>query len=1075
MAGKLNSYAKITGLFLRNSRLSTLTLAALVFWGLLGYAQMPKQYNPDIVAPAFLIRVDAPGSNAREVYELITKPLENVVNEIPGVDETFGRSVTGGASFVTVRFFVGRDLEDSMILLRQKLATNLDLKPVGVSEPVIKSVDPEDLPVITLALTSEKYTPSELRRMAFALKDRLKHVPGSSIINVAGGLRRELQLELDAQAVEASKTGLREIHSVLDNTNLLADVGVMKGSRHYTPVQLEGHVDTVEELQKLVITSNIGYDLTAEQLGNVGIQTAEREAILSWHRPDTRIADAVFISIAKKQGANLLQLSRDLQSTLSELRLDPQFAEVSITVTRDEGQVAQKEIHDLMTSLIQAVAIVFAVLFLFLSYRAASIVALSIPLTLLAVFGLGWLTGYSINRITLFALILSLGLLVDSATVVVENIVRHKRIAPEKPLQALIPNAVGEVGTGLMLSTLTTVLAFLPMRFVTGMMGPYMGPIPFFVPAALTFGLLLAYTLNPWMASLVCNTKSVSANNAFTAWISLPMHRFMSGYERFLEQLLLNARRRVGVILTAGVLVLLAVSLVLFGFVRFRMLPKADRNQIYVYLDLAEGSALEHTDGIAQKVSQKLIHQPDVLSVQSFVGTAPILDFNGLFKGADARNGTHQATLRVNLTPAEQRNIQSEELAVRYRKMIAEELSEFPDAAFQMIEDPPGPPVPATFQLKIKTNDPSLLRRVTEDILQKLPSVTGLVDLDTSLESPSNRWIVSVNRRKAAMARISTADIAETLRIFYSGARIGVLHESGNPEQEYITLRFPRDQRASPDGLANLTLDNELGNPLPISDFISLNQAPAEESIVSDNRRRTAYINGEMENRSAAYAAWDVWKLLKDYRLPEENGQRVFGNLFRHEYRTADGQPVLIELDGEWKLTLEVFRDLGMAMIVAIFLIYFVLVVQFHSYRVPLYILGTLPLALIGILPGFALLFAWKNIYFSATSMIGMIALAGIVVNNAIILMETINDLRRRSRKPALYIVIVACKARFRPIVLTSLTTVLGTLMIANDPVWSGLAWSVVFGLSFSAVLTLIFFPVLLYQFHRNSLELNSA
>ncbi|MBF0253640.1 MAG: efflux RND transporter permease subunit [Candidatus Omnitrophica bacterium] len=1064
----MNIFGRITLKFVRNKRLSTILLFALTAWGILSFSITPKQYNPDIVAPAFSIRVDAPGSTVREVYELVTKPLENVLKEIPGVEDVYSRSVHGGASFVQVRFFVGEDLEKSMIRLRQKIDSNLDLKPVGARDPDIKAVDPEDLPIMTVALLSDSLTSVELRRAAFRLKDDLKMVDGISIIDVVGGQKREFPVVLDPAKLLETKADIREVSDALDRTSVLRELGPVKGVDTYHPVELSSTVNSVEEIRNLVIAANISYSLKVAGLGETSESVAEQEAFTDFVSGGRRLENAVFLSIAKKKGENIAGVSGRLEATIEELSARAAYLTgVRPQILRNEGRVAAEEIHGLTMSLAQAVAIVFAVLFLFLNARAALIVAMSVPLTLLAVFGLGYLGGYTINRITLFALILSLGLLVDSATVVVENIVRNKKLRPRDDSAVVIAEAVAEVGSPLFLSTLTTVLAFIPMAFVTGMMGPYMGPIPFFVPAALGVALVLAYTLNPFLASVLCSKDAAGTEPWVMRVFARVLGRAGRVYEGLMNRIIRSSGFRRTFLLIGAALVIVAVAFPAVGFVRFRMLPKADREQIYVYMDLSRGTSSEKTRAVAADAAVRLEKDPEVTSVQVFTGMPPILDFNGMFRDASSRAGTHQATLRLNLTHPDGRDAKSEDLAIRYRTVVRDALAAVPGAAFGIIEDPPGPPVQATFLVKVKGTDDGRIRRIARELEGELAGIRGLVDLDTTMLEPLTQFIIEVDREKAAVAKVSTAHIARALEVFYRGGRIGVYHDERNLEQEYIVLKFPRTLRQKIEGLRRFYLTNELGNSVPVLKFLTVREIPAEPVILGDNRREAVYISGEMERRSAAYASMDALMLLAGYRPKVDGAEARLERLtlFGATYQFENGERVRVELGGEWKLTLEVFRDLGLAMAVAVLLIYFVMVVQFNSYLVPLLILGTIPLSLVGVMPGFALLFLLDRVYFSATSMIGVIALSGIVVNNAIILMEYIQQLSAEKKAPYHEVIVEACKIRVRPIVLTSLTTVLGTLMIASDPVWAGLAWSVVFGLSLSALLTLVFFPALVVEF----------
>ena len=1061
----MNTYGKISSYFIENKKLSLLILLGIILWGLISFIIMPKQYNPDIVAPAFLIDIDFPGATVDEVYQVVTKPLEDVLNEIPGVENIYSKSFHGGKCSVVVEFFVGEDLEESMIVLRQRISSRLNLKPLGVSEPYIISIDPEDLPVITLALSSNSVDSVGLRRIAFKLKDHIKAIKGTSLIDIIGGRKKEFQIILDPQKMKETKTSFFEINTALNNSSLLRDLGFIKSEEKYYKLETQDLAKSVKDIGNIVITANTEQDLRIKDVANVIEGEEEHESFVSYHKKDSTIENTVFIAISKIKGENITRVSRTINNKIKEIKdIIPELSGIDIDIVKDEGRVAKEEIYRLVINLLQAITIVFIVLFMFLNHRAAFIVAVSIPITLLTVFAIGNLFGYTINRITLFALILSLGLLVDSATVVIENIVRNKKLFPAKPKGELISESVSEVGMGLFLSTLTTVLAFIPMAFVTGMMGPYMGPLPFFVSTALIVSLIFAYTMNPWLASVFCKDKIDSEITKKCGFICKTSETFVNLYTRSLGQLLSSKRKRIVFLCSCFIILFIVMLFPAFRLLRFRMLPKADKEQLYIYIDLARGTSIERSNKVAVDLSEFLTKQENIISIQTFVGTPPVLDFNGMFKGVSDRRATNQITLKLNLTHPNSRDITSESLALQYRSIIHERLKNLADARFQVIEDPPGPPVRSTFWIKVKTDNKTLLESVLYDLEKKVKATNEVKDVDISLLEQNDKFSISIDKKEAAISKVSVESISEELNTIFGKKIIGIYHSDYNYEQEYIVLKYERNLRDSINDLDNIYIVNALGNHIPLSRFVKVQKSDEQDIIIGDNRQQTGYIFSEMGKRSVTYAAIDFLKMLYHYEVPANKTQVTKRSLLSVDYLVNNTQKLTIEIGGEWDLTVKVFRDLGMAMGIAIILIYFVLVAQFKSFLIPFLILSTIPLALIGVIPAFTILFWFFRIYFSATSMIGVIALAGIVVNNAIIYIEYVmqainnNDSLRST-------LLDAGSARLRPILLTSTTTVLGSLVIAMDPVWSGLAWSIVFGLSLSAVLTLVVFPVLLYQF----------
>ncbi len=1061
----MNIYGNITKYFIQNKKLSFLIIIGILLWGMISFILMPKQYNPDIVAPAFLVNVDFPGATVDEVYHLVTKPAEDVLNELPGVENIYSQSYHGGKSSIVVEFYVGEDLEESMIALRQKISSRINLSPLGALEPYIASIDPEDLPIQTLALTSNKVSSLDLRKIAFQLKDELKQIKGTSLVEIVGGRKREIKILLDIEKMKETDTTLNEIAIALERTSLLKDLGTIKTKDKYFHIETQEQALTVKDIENIVIISNIERNLFVKDVAKVILDEEEIESYSHLKKKEGPLKDAVFIAISKQKGQNIINVSKNIKKRLAELEGTKEYLKnVDVNLVKDEGRVADEEISGLINNLIQAICIVFIVLLFFLNIRAALIVAFAIPITLLTVLALGNAFGYTLNRITLFALILSLGLLVDSATVVIENIVRNKKMYPKEPKEKLVPNSVSEVGAGLFLSTLTTVLAFIPMLFVTGMMGPYMGPIPFFVSAALIVSLVFAYTLNPWLAYIFCQDKVISDISKNCGILCQASKKTLYGYQRILSTLLSERKVRIKFLLISVLILCVVMVFPVVKLLRFRMLPKADREQIYVYIDLDSGTSIERSQIVADKAIGVVHANEHVKSVQSFIGIPPVLDFNGMFRGVMDRQGTNQITLKVNLTHSDKRASASEDVAITFREQLITKLYEFNDAKIKIVEDPPGPPVRSTFYVKLKSTNPKLLYNVADDLDSKIKLIDEVKDVDVSYLEPNNKYVITIDKQAVARAKVSVDSISRELQTVFSGRIIGVYHSDYNLEQEYIVLRLPRDLRDGIGDLDKIFITNALGNHLSLARFVKIREATQEDIITNDNRERAIYLSGEMGKRSVTYAAIDLLGILHKYKVPQQQTKLTKFSLFGAEYEVGEGDKLKIEIGGEWDLTLDVFRDLGLAMLVAIVFIYLVLVAQFKSFRMPILILGTIPLAMIGVIPGFAFLFATMGVYFSATSMIGVIALAGIVVNNAIIFIEYVQQIAKEKAtlKDAL---IDAGLTRMRPILLTSITTILGSLVIASDPVWSGLAWAIVFGLSLSSLLTLIVFPVLVYEF----------
>ena len=1087
----MNWTARLATIFVRNRRLSLLLTIALFVWGAGSYLATPKQYNPRIVAPSFQIFVEFPGASRTEVLEQVTRPMENVLADLPGVEDIYSVTESGGRVSVTVNFFVGEDLNAAKIALDDRMRSNLDLSPLGIRAPLIQSVDPDDVPALTLALTGAPGDqrvddPVELRRIAFRLRERLVKIPGASNIEVVGGRKRELAILIDPERLAKSGVGIGAIEDALRRANVFLPSGEIKGPTRTIAVEADARVRRAEDLENIVVVTGDFGQIRLKDVAGVREQVVEvDDYVRHLHAGDqfqNEHADhIVLLSIAKSKDANISDVAQSVHETLDRLKSEWLPAGVQAQVIVDDGRTAREEISGLITNLVTAILIVVTILFLFLDVRAALLVAISIPLTLACVFGLAYVTGQNINRITLFALILSLGLLVDNATVVIENIVRLlKTTRDEKQKDDTIIASVGEVGPGLFMSTVTTVLAFLPMAFVTGMMGPYMGPIPFFVPAALIFSLGLSFTLNPYMASLLLRVGGVAGSG--DRYENLPAifqralrfaaergARLVDFYRGYLHSVLIDTRRRRLMLGVIGGLLLASFVLPGVGLVKFRMLPKADREQFYIYLDLPAGTPLAETLRVTQQLEKFLLGEREVRMIQSYVGQPPVLDFNGLFRGVSERRQKTQATLRVGLSRPDDRGVTSEELVLELRPRLVA-FAHGLDARYtdetlriKIVEDPPGPPVLSTLLLRVQGNDLNLLEATARDLRSRVAGeIEEVVDTDVSTPEDTNTTTVRIDQTRASASRVSPAQIVDTLNAAYAGRILGVYHNEDNIEQDYIRLRLDPRFRVSSETLKGIVLYNDLGIAVPLASLAQVEETSTSKPLRRENRENTAYVYGDMGDRSITYAAIDILFLLADYQLPGVQAQRTSLSLFGADFRTADRGDVSISIGGEWELTLEVFRDLGIAMGVAVFLVYFVLVAQFNSFREPLIIMSTIPLSLIGVLPGFMVLGFIPGEYFTATSMIGVIALAGIAVNNSIILLEYLNSLKRTGLTIEAALV-EAGTTRFLPILLTTITTILGSTTIVGDPVWSGLAFAIILGLGVSSVLTLVVFPALFF------------
>ncbi len=1040
--------AALAGIFTGNRPLSLILIVSVFVFGLLAFVLTPKQYNPEITLPAYRIVTEAPGASVEEVEALVTAEIERRLSEIPGIDELFSQSMPE-RSVVTALFAVGSNAEESAVRLQEKLSGNLDRAPLGIRPPLIRRIDPENVPILTFAITSADYPQAGLRRFAFDLRRELSGVAGVSAVEVLGGQPRELSILLDPERMEARSVTVDDVRDAVQAGTVRASAGRLDGDVLTVPVDVEGLLRNAENLGALIVNGIPPAVVRLQDVATIvdGAGTDEQHVRFATRDGEQ---DAVYLSVAKRKGENGVTVARAVHARLEELRASMVPAGIAIATVRDEGQTAAEEIGGLTTNLVTSILIVAVLLLLFLQWRAALTVSLAIPLTLFLVLIAGLVAGQTINRITLFALILSLGMLVDNAIVVVENVYRHLGDAPHDRNRATV-NAVSEVGMGLLLSTLTSVIVFLPMRAVTGMMGAYMGPIAFFVPVALLASLLVAVTFSPYLSATILRIRK-DTEPAF-------MRALDARYTAFIAVLLSDRPRQTRLLQWAAVGLFVALLLPLTGIVQFRMLPKADRAQFYVYVDAPGQTPLAATDAVARRLTEALLREDVVASVQTSVGAPPVMDFNGLFKGADQRMLPSQATLKVNLLPPDERWRSSERIVSDLRPLLHAAIAGSPDVRVTLVEDPPGPPVLATLLARVKGTDRELQEAIARDLLAAFRGTAGVVDVHSTLSTGGPRTLLTIDHEKLGQSGLSAVQVTNALRTAIGGQPLAQA-SLGEPEQSLITARFERPARDAPADLGRISLRNAAGDAVPLASIVTVTDTEAVHPVWRDERQRTTMVFGELDGRPVVYAVLDLIRLLLSYRLPDGRGQLVGISPFGMTYRDAlTRETYRIEWGGEFEMTLENFRDLGIAMFIAFFLIYVLLVGQFRSFRIPLLIMTSIALGMGGVLYGFALLSLF-GVYFSATSMIGAIALGGIVVNNAIILLEFIREKEAEGHDPVTATV-EAAQTRLRPILLTTLTTVLGSLTIAGDPVWSRLAWAIVFGLNLSTVLTLVIFPVL--------------
>jgi multidrug efflux pump subunit AcrB/outer membrane protein TolC len=1021
------------------SKLTPAIVLAICAWGLLAISFTPREENPQITMPAATIVTQYPGASSAEVQKLVTERGERVLQEIPGIEHIYTIS-NQNVSIMTVLFHVGDDPTKSFVNLYDQVFAHLSELPAGASQPQITPLSVDDIPIVVLTLHGRNYNRGQLYTAAQRVIDAVRPIDGVSTVAEYGGRPREVDVTLDPIRLSAYGLAPPAIAQALGATNLTRAVGSVRDASSELNVHAGTVYTTADQVAAQIVGVSNGQPVALRQVAAVKLGWAPEESQTQF-TPGTaagaRSSDpepAVDVAIAKKAGSNAVAIAAQVLRAAKSVDLPPG---VEVSVTRNYGDKANRAVNELIERLMEAIVIV-VVLLLVLGWREALVVATAIPLTLFVTLGVGMFSGQTINRITLFALILSLGLLVDDAIVTVENIHRHFHADPKAPRAEATVRAVAEIGRPATLATLTVILSFLPMLFVSGMMGPYMRPIPLNVPVAMLASLWIAFAITPWVTyNLLRNRELKPGKHEIPRWVA--------PFRNALQSLLERPRR--GSIFLAFVLVafLASVALPVLTLVQFRMLPDANETTFLVSIDAPPSSPVSNTTRIAAAVGAELGKVPEIKDYETFVGTSAIPDLASLLQGTIFRNAPNQADIRVNLTNKEERHVQSADLVRELRPRLVAVAARY-GATLRILQTPPGPPVRDTILAKIYGPDPEVRRNIASFLIDRMQRARGVVDVYPSDKALPVSLQLEVDQREASLAGTDAAAIASVLAMSLSGAAVSTLHTTDDPRPVDIFVRFAPQYRSSAAALASIQIPTRSGGMVPLSAVTHLVASQAQAPLYRDDFENVTYVGADMAGRSSTYAVIDMLFAVARYPMPA--GYRVYW-------------------DGEWHLTNTVFADLGSAMGVAFLLIYFVLVARFRSFTIPLVVLAAVPLAVIGVMPGFALL-APFGVYFSATAMIGLIALIGIVVRNSIILIEFIED-KRKAGSGLHEALIEATTTRTRPIFLTAAAGVLSSIVIASDPVWSGLAWALVFGMSASAVLSVLAIPLLYERVVRKS------
>ncbi|MDD3784433.1 MAG: efflux RND transporter permease subunit [Hydrogenophaga sp.] len=1073
---------RVARMFQANAITPLLALVALLL-GLFAVLVTPREEEPQINVTMANVIIPFPGASSADVAQMVAQPAEQVLAQIQGIEHTFSVS-RPGVAVLTVQFEVGVPRTEALVRLYDVLNANQDWLPpgLGVMAPIVKPKGIDDVPVLAATLWSpDGASAHELERVARAIEADLKRVPGTREVTTIGGPGRAVHVWLEPNRLRERGVSVQALQAAIAAANQAMPSGTVVNP---APAPGEPGMLTVETGEFLRNEQDVG-DIVVGVTGRAGegrpiylreVARVEAGAQLPqryvWFTPgaaDTDHADrqgqafpAVTVTVTKKPGENAVDVARDAAERLAQLRnaVIPDGVEVSIT--RDYGQTAADKANQLIQKLVFATASVIVLVGLALGRREAVIVGVAVILTLTATLFASWAWGFTLNRVSLFALIFSIGILVDDAIVVVENIHRHRQLAPEASLRVIIPRAVDEVGGPTILATFTVIAALLPMAFVTGLMGPYMGPIPINASMGMAISLAIAFTVTPWLALKLTKTGHHADHGPGRLTRGL-----QSAFTKILTPFLHSARKRW--LLLAGIVaaLMLSVGLALVQWVVLKMLPFDNKSEYQVVLDMPAGTPLEGTAAALQDLTAWLARQPEVANVQGYAGTASPITFNGLVRQYYLRAEAEGGDLQVNLVGAGERREQSHAIAQRHRPEL-ERIAAAHGARLKVVEVPPGPPVMSPIVAEVYGPDEAGRAELAQRIARAFGDTPDIVAIDTSLKDSAPRAFLRIQRQRAESLGIPVQAIAQTVHGALSGTDAAWLHDGQTKIPVPVRLQLPREAQVGLDALLALPMRSAAGTMVPLSELVTVERGVIDQPHHTKNLLPVSYVFGDMAGRtdSPLYGLFGIRPQLQTAALPDA------GALGEYWIRQpADPwREYAVKWDGEWQITYETFRDMGAAYGVGLILIYLLVVAQFKSYLTPLIIMAPIPLTIIGVMPGHALLGA----QFTATSMIGMIALAGIIVRNSILLVDFI-ELETVRGMPFAQAVVRSAAVRAQPIALTGIAAMMGAFFILDDPIFNGLAISLIFGIAVSTLLTLVVIPVLYYALYRRRHEAQAA
>ncbi|WP_430810477.1 MULTISPECIES: efflux RND transporter permease subunit [unclassified Carboxylicivirga] len=1047
------------------SKLTPLLMVAFMIIGVYSSYLTPREEEPQIDVPIADIFVGYPGASPEEIESKVVTPIEKIVSNIKGVEYVYSQSMSEQAMLI-VQFYVGEDIERSLVKLYNELIKNMDKMPAGVTMPLVKTRSIDDVPVMGLTLWSETYDDYQLKRVAQELTAEIEKITDVSETKVIGGRNREIKVALDRDKMAAFALDPLLITQQLQAANQQVSAGSFSSNNEEYAVRTGSFFQSAPEVENLVVGVYQQSPVYLHQVAAVQDgpalpsayvafgygQASEQQQVNAGEYP------AVTISIAKRRGADAMRLAEQINKKVEVLREELLPADINVEVTRNYGETASDKVGELLMHLLGAIVAVTFVVMLAMGWRGGLVVFISVPITFALTMFSYYFLDYTLNRITLFALVFVTGIVVDDSIIIAENMHRHFKMKQLPFWQAAL-RSIDEVGNPTILATFTVIAAVIPMVFVSGMMGPYMSPMPIGASIAMIFSLLVALMITPWLAYRLLKHDDGDDDKKDYSLEKTLIYRL---YDKTMRPMIESPMKRWVFIGGVTVLLFASASLFLFKVVTVKILPFDNKNEFQVVIDMPEGTTLEQTANVTKELAAYLRQHDLVTNYQTYVGTSAPINFNGLVRHYDLRRGSNVADIQVNLVSKKERDLQSHDIAKALRSGLQDIGRKF-NANVKVVEVPPGPPVMSTLVAEIYGPDYAAQREVAQQVKRLFADTESVVDIDWMMEDEQLEYTFDVDKEKAMLSGIAPQQIIQAMNMALRGARVSALYAENDHQQVGITLRLDEADRTSLDDLKKVSLRSQQGDMVVIGDLVNIREAPKAKSIYRKNQKQVVYVTADVagELESPVYAILDMSKRMDEIKLPEGYSIEEFYN----------GQPFVennfgLKWDGEWQITYEVFRDLGTAFAVVLVIIYMLIVGWFQNLKVPFVMMVAIPLSLVGIVLGHLMLDA----FFTATSMIGMIALAGIMVRNSILLIDFVN-IRLNEGVALREAVIEAGAVRTTPILLTAGTVVIGAVVILFDPIFQGLAISLMGGTIASTVLTLLIVPLIYFMTERKKYE----